>query len=102
MTTLPGPQALESLKLFIESIVDQRLQTSGVVRAAPGPREIRIAAGLEIRRLAEISGVSAPTISRLENFKIKNPSPATMNALARALGISEREYRTAFAQAVTK
>jgi len=36
-------------------------------------------------------------VSRIENGTIKNPSPETLNKIARALGCSELEYRSAFA-----
>lgn len=51
-------------------------------------REIREERGLGVRQLAEGCGVSAPTISRIENGLIAEPSPAKLQAIAEALEVS--------------
>lgn len=48
--------------------------------------ELRISQGLTVRQLAEKSGVSQTTITRLENGLIKS-HPVTLGRLARALGV---------------
>lgn len=99
---LASAQAVTALQTLVESIVDQRLRAAGVVRAAPGPRELRIQRGLEIREVAERSGISAAQISRIERNTIQNPSPQTLNKIARGIGVSENEYRCAVAQMVSQ
>lgn len=49
-------------------------------------RSLRETQGFTARQLAELSGVSAAMISRIENAQV-SPSIATMNALTRALDV---------------
>ncbi len=50
--------------------------------------DIRNEKGISQRELAEKSGISNTEVSRLENGKRINPSPATLKAIANALEIS--------------
>lgn len=52
------------------------------------PAEVaRYEKGMSIDQAAEVSGVNARTIRRVENNEVK-PSPATARALADAYGVS--------------
>jgi transcriptional regulator with XRE-family HTH domain len=55
-----------------------------------GLRSARQRAGLTMARLAELSGVSQPHLSQLENGKV-SPSINTLYRLANALGISPQQ-----------
>ncbi len=55
-----------------------------------GLRSARTRAGLTMARLAELSGVSQPHLSQLENGKV-SPSINTLYRLANALGISPQQ-----------
>ncbi|MCW2497990.1 helix-turn-helix domain-containing protein [Jatrophihabitans sp.] len=55
-----------------------------------GLRSARRRAGLTMARLAELSGVSQPHLSQLENGKV-SPSINTLYRLANALGISPQQ-----------
>ena len=50
--------------------------------------QVRTERGLTLRRMAELSHVSAAEISRLESGKRINPSPALLRAVADALVVS--------------
>lgn len=50
--------------------------------------ELRAERGLDLRSLAELCGVPAGTISRIENGLIAEPSPAKLQAIAQALEAS--------------
>lgn len=93
----PNAAILDGLKVFIESIVDQRLRQTGATKAELGPRELRIAAGLDLMTAADRAGISHSTLSRLEAGKIRRPTPATMDRVAAALGCSAAQYRGAVA-----
>lgn len=49
-------------------------------------KELRLAKGLTIEGLHELSGVATGTISLIETGKIRNPGMATVRKLATALG----------------
>jgi transcriptional regulator with XRE-family HTH domain len=58
-------------------------------QARPGEwlRQQRVASGLTQEDLAERSGVSVRAISDLERGRTRRPYPASVRALARALGL---------------
>jgi transcriptional regulator with XRE-family HTH domain len=56
-------------------------------------RSLRKKQGLNQKMLAEVSGVSAATISRIESGKVEKVRPETLVSLASALGASA-EYLT--------
>ncbi len=91
-----APALMSNLEEYIQAIVDARLEAAGLLRPRMGLRALRISRGMEIQAVAQISGVSAATISRLEVGKTENPSPNALNKIARALGVSESECRQAF------
>ena len=94
---LPNAGLLENLQALIDARVDARLRALGAVQSAPGPRELRMAKGIDVADLAARSGVSRVTVGRLESGKLKRPRVETLNALARALGVPEAQYRAAVA-----
>lgn len=51
-------------------------------------RMLRLAKGMNQVELAKASGLSAPTISRIENGKIKQVKSEALKQLAEALGVS--------------
>jgi len=53
-TPLPGPAALASLEVYIQNVVDQRLKAAGMLKALPGPRELRISRGMELQTIAQM------------------------------------------------
>lgn len=63
---------------------DDALDISGAVGLAL--RRHRVAAGLAIRELGRLAGVSSAMISRIENGQV-SPSLATLEALSRAMSI---------------
>lgn len=50
-------------------------------------KELRLARGLTIEGLHELSGVSTGAISSIESGKVRNPGMSTIRKLAAALGI---------------
>src|ERR1700761_9203856 len=60
-------------------------------QAGPGEwlREQRVAAGLTQEDLAERSGISVRAIADLERGRTRRPSPSSVRAVVRALGLSE-------------
>lgn len=52
--------------------------------------ELRVSKGLTIRQLAQVSGVSPTTITRLEGNVLRS-HPVTVGKLARALNVSLTE-----------
>ena len=97
MTASQLPNVLTELEKLIDLRVDARLRALGAIQSAPGPRELRIAKGVDVADLAARSGVSRVTVGRLEAGKLKRPRVETLNALARALAIPESTYRAAVA-----
>jgi transcriptional regulator with XRE-family HTH domain len=71
----PQNQPPESAEPSQESFVGQRV------------RQLRIESGWSIRALAEASGLSANTLSLIENGKI-SPSVSTLHRAAQALGVA--------------
>jgi transcriptional regulator with XRE-family HTH domain len=57
-------------------------------------KQLRLARKLNKSRLAALAGRSDVTILKLERGDIKNPSSATLSAVAQALGVSPRELLT--------
>ncbi len=51
-------------------------------------KKVRVERGLGVRRLAELSGITAPTISRIEHGAFAEPSPGKLQAIAEALEMS--------------
>lgn len=97
MNTTPHPYAalVAAIEAIVDAKVSARLQQAG--HTTPGPRSIRTARGVDLPTLAAKSGISKATISRLERGEIRQPKIETLNALARALGVSEQEYRQSVA-----
>lgn len=91
------PSVLDGLKAFVESVVDERLQKVGLLQKRLDPRGLRLARGMELRQVADVCGVSAAQISRIERGLIHNPAPCTLNRIARALGVAESVYRESVA-----
>jgi len=61
-----------------------------VMPTVPNLRKLRIEAALSQRELAEASGVTQGTISRLEQGDT-NVQPSTLRKLAAALGVKPKE-----------
>ena len=59
-------------------------------------RAERLRQGMTLSQLAEITGISAPSLSRLENPKSSNPTIDTVCRVAKALG---KEVRVELADA---
>ncbi|MGC8920155.1 helix-turn-helix domain-containing protein [Streptomyces sp. PG2] len=60
-------------------------------RSGCRPSDAGRARGLRREELADLAGVSADYLRRLEQGR-RRPSPAVVTALARALRVSEAEY----------
>lgn len=56
---------------------------------------LRLAKGLSQKALCEACGLPQPHVSRLENGKVPNPDAATLQRLAKALGVSMDEVLAA-------
>lgn len=97
VTPHPTQAILDGLRAFIVATVREELRASGATRAELGPREIRVAKGIDLQNLATRCGVNRTTISRIESGKIKRPAPQTLNAIARGLGVPEPDYRASVA-----
>lgn len=98
----PTPALLNSLDAYVDARVEAALRRLGIGAQALGPRELRIARGVELQDLAAKSGLSDVTLSRLERGLIKRPKPDTLNRIARALQIPESEYRQAVAALIQR
>jgi transcriptional regulator with XRE-family HTH domain len=94
-TQHPAAALLHALQSYIDASINARLQQAG--HGTPTPKALRQARGLSVLDLAAKSGISHPTISRLENGHVKRPAADTLNKLARAMAISESEYRASVA-----
>src|SRR5437868_15398652 len=57
MDVHPTTAALEGLRIFIEATVDARLRQAGAIKADLGPRELRVAAGLDLVTAADRAGI---------------------------------------------
>src|SRR4051794_39813698 len=58
-------------------------------------RSARLRAGLTVRQLAERSGLTSATVSRLELGQIASPKPAHLQRLASALGVEVEGFYAA-------
>lgn len=58
-----------------------------MVTATNRIRSLREQRGLTQEELGELSGVDQATISKLERFRLSNPLYATLNSIARVLGV---------------
>lgn len=56
-------------------------------------RQLRADRGLSLRAVGILAGITAQEVSLLELGKIKNPQPATIVKLAKALGIGAERMR---------
>lgn len=56
-------------------------------------RKLRISAGLRLEDLARLAGMSFTTIAALELGKTRDPKRATIDKIALAFGLTERELR---------
>jgi DNA-binding XRE family transcriptional regulator len=97
ITPLPGPGIVSELTALIDARVDVKMRELGVTIAMPDPRALRIQRGLTQVELAGRAGLSHAAIGRIENGQTRRPAPATLDKIARALGIPESEYRKAVA-----
>ncbi|MEU1424061.1 helix-turn-helix transcriptional regulator [Kitasatospora sp. NPDC005751] len=59
----------------------------------PGAGARRRVAGLRREEIAELAGVSVDYYTRMEQGRVRNASPAVLDALARALRLEEQETR---------
>ncbi|MGW6919109.1 helix-turn-helix transcriptional regulator [Kitasatospora sp. NPDC054939] len=59
----------------------------------PGSVGLRRVAGLRREEIAELAGVSVDYYTRMEQGRVRNASPAVLDALARALRLEEDEVR---------
>ncbi|MFF1902916.1 helix-turn-helix transcriptional regulator [Kitasatospora sp. NPDC058218] len=59
----------------------------------PGAGSRRRVAGLRREEIAELAGVSVDYYTRMEQGRVRNASPAVLDALARALRLEEQETR---------
>ncbi|HYF48908.1 MAG TPA: helix-turn-helix transcriptional regulator [Planctomycetota bacterium] len=62
-----------------------------------GPREIMLAKGFTISDVAARSGLSDVSVGKILRGQTKNPKPETLNKIARALQVSEADFRAAVA-----
>ena len=100
--TLPGPDILAGITLLIDQRVKAQLQALGITQSAPDPRAIRQAKGLSVAEIAAKSGLSTAVISKIECGRSKRPAADTLNAIARALGVSESDYRASVAALIQR
>lgn len=96
MDQLPNVQG--ELERLIDLRVETILRARGLVTASPDCRQIRIEKGLTIQDLASRAGISHVALGKIESGKTKNPAPETLNSIARALGVPEVTYRSAFSR----
>lgn len=87
MNPPPASEARGSLAEFLHS---RRVRLSPGDVGLPA-RVRRRTAGLRREEVAELAGISTDWYIRLEQGRARHPSPATLDALARALRLSGRE-----------
>lgn len=102
VSQMPGPAVLAAFTAFVNTIVDERLRAIGAISSRPDPRALRQSKGITVAELAAKSGLSAGVISKIENGRARRPAPATLDALARAIGIPEQEYRQSVAAQIQR
>lgn len=87
---------LTQLEAMIDQRVEAALRKCGVIGTRRDCRSIRIVRGLTISDAAMRAGISHVALGKIESGKTRNPSPQTLNKIARALNVPESDYREAF------
>ena len=64
-----------------------KAERKSIVELVAQLRQARLAAGVSLGDLAERTGMSKPSLSRLENSAAPNPTVVTLLRYARALGV---------------
>lgn len=100
--TLPLAALAQAIDALVEAKLRALLKEMRIGEPELTTRGLRLIGGYTIDQLAKRSGVAPSAISNIENGKIKNPEPATLNKIARGLGVAERIYREAVARSLNK
>lgn len=100
LSPAPHPNAAiaDAIVTIVRTEVAKEIERLGLCPANLLPHELRVRAGMKLRDLAARSGISHVTISNIENGKIRDPRPETIDAIARGLGVAESVYRSAVVQ----
>ena len=77
--------ALQVLAEALEQLVKETVRDELAKLQKVTPAQMRLEAGLTVDKMAERSGISSVTISRIENGQIRHLRAETLGALSKAL-----------------
>jgi len=103
----PQPNTLEAFTDFVRTLVNQEVRlilSKRQMESAPQPtpRELRTLAGWKLEAVSRKADVPVRTIIHIELGRRKNPRPATLAKIAKAIGVEPLEYRRAFVALIQK